>query len=140
MRVIRGFPPNIRKINQTFNVRGMNVFFAWGDTIYAPMGGKLPPELMAHEEVHGRRQNGDPAAWWERYLSDPGFRLQEEIPAHLAELEHLGRPEHALRYIAERLSSTLYGSMVSFEDALEILGNPKTPSLHEHYDDSSRKS
>lgn len=99
------------------------VVFAWGMTIYNPTGAQLPRTLIAHEHTHGERQlaAGDVEAWWERYLTDPLFRLDEEIYAHHAEYQafkrrHGHRPRD-LNMIAERLSSPLYGRLVTLEQA-----------------------
>lgn len=66
------------------------VIFAWGDAIYNPSGIVIPPALLAHEAVHGRRQYIGIELWWDEYLTDPEFRYAEEIPAHAAEFIALG--------------------------------------------------
>lgn len=118
MKVLTLFPPNYREVNAAFNIRGKGVIFAWGDTIYNPSRVKIPPELIAHETVHGLRQNGDPAGWWKRYIADPAFRLDEEIPAHQAEYRVSGK----LDAIAARLSGPLYGNLISLDKALSLIG------------------
>ena len=56
MRVVVGLPPLFGEIDAAFDVRGKAIIFAWGDTIFDPNGGGVPPELLAHEAVHGERQ------------------------------------------------------------------------------------
>lgn len=63
------------------------VIFAFGDTIYNPSGINIPPALLAHEEVHGKRQKATVEQWWESYLTDPEFRYNEELHAHAAEFK-----------------------------------------------------
>lgn len=108
---------------ERFGVRGRNIIFAYGDTIYNPSRVEIPPQLIRHEEVHLMRQGGDPASWWDRYIAEPDFRLAEEIPAHAA--EYLGcvaqYRERALDEIATKLSSALYGSLISVPAAREAI-------------------
>lgn len=118
MRVIKAYPPNYPAIRRAFpHIRGQSIIFAYGDRIFYPAGGKLEPWLLAHEGVHGRRQGNDPAGWWDRYLSDPAFRLDEEILAHREEYRSGGD----LDFMARRLSSPLYGSGLSMERARELI-------------------
>lgn len=121
MKVLAMFPPNYAAINAKFNVRGKNILFSYGDTIYNPSRVVIPPELMVHEAVHGRRQGADPSGWWNRYIEDPEFRLNEEIPAHRAEFQEVmkhGMADYkAIRSIAERLSGPLYGRMIDVASA-----------------------
>lgn len=138
MRVIVAEPPLIEAIDAKFGVRGQPILFAFGDVIYNPAGGDVPPELMAHEAVHGERQlklAGGVDAWWQRYLDDDMFRLEEELPAHHAEflkLVELQRPqwrsERNLRrtmaaHVARKLAAPLYrfGKIVTVETAKKIL-------------------
>ncbi|MFA6267668.1 MAG: hypothetical protein WC670_18370 [Pseudolabrys sp.] len=139
MRVSKGFPPMYSEIHRVFNVRGKPILFAWGDTIFAPPpAGPLTPALHAHEGVHGLRQmahSGGPAGWWRAYIDDPRFRLFEEVPAHQAEYRwhelHSGRHgrDQALESIARRLSSPLYGSLVTFEQAKKLLSERAEPDM-----------
>lgn len=119
-------PPLFDEICRTFPlVNRPGVIFAWGNTIYNPSGITIGPELMAHESVHGARQldqmrelgddNEAVEGWWHRYLSDPDFRLVEEVHAHVAEYAVVsvgrGRNERRalLTYVARRLTDPLYG-------------------------------
>jgi hypothetical protein len=125
MKVVVELPPMFAEIDKVFHVAGKQVIFAWNDTIFNPHGATVTPELQTHEEVHGRRQHGDPVRWWTLYLADPAFRLQEEIPAHQAEYAefcrtHADRNHRArtLHMIAQRLASPLYGSMTGYAEAM----------------------
>jgi hypothetical protein len=70
---------------------GAGVIFAWGPDIYNPSGIVIPPALLAHEAVHGARQNEARwgaqrvEMWWDLYCTDPEFRYREELAAHAAE-------------------------------------------------------
>ena len=130
MRIVKEYPPMINEIDAAFNVRGKSIIYAWGNTIFNPAGFDISPSLIAHEEVHGRRQRGDVRGWWLKYINDPAFRLEEEIHAHRAEYQHIAkdgnRPQRrrGLKLIAMRLSSKLYGRMLTLKEAKEILLKP----------------
>lgn len=129
MKVAVARPPNFERIAAVFPRAGNpGVIFAFGDTIFNPSGGEITPALFAHEGVHGERQGSDPEAWWERYLADKAFRLAEEIPAHQAEYRTFcaqghGRTERRryLAIIAGRLASPLYGHLIGFAEAKEVI-------------------
>lgn len=130
LKVIHTFPPNWSMIVRAFpQVQGRRgLFFCWDTAIYSPTSGVNPSAaIRAHEAVHSRRQNGDPYGWWEEYLKSKTFRLAEELPAHQA--EYLVAVEGANRHyrkahlalIAERLSSRLYGSMITKQEAKRLV-------------------
>lgn len=90
MKIIVGqYPPLIDQIDEVFDVRHKTVFFAWGDTIYNPLGKSINPEIIAHEKMHGQRQGNDIKGWWLRYIADQKFRMIEEFLGHAAEYNHL---------------------------------------------------
>lgn len=133
MEVVKDYPPMFDEIDQRFHVRGKVVFYTWGDKIYNPMGGHIPPEIMAHEAVHCRQQGDDIEGWWRRYIDEPAFRLDQEISAHVREYGFLcasgNRNERrgALASIAGRLSGPLYGHMITCARARNILREASTP-------------
>lgn len=119
------------EIDAVFHIANRPVIFTWGDTIYDPMSVGVTPELKAHEGVHFSRQTNDPEkirAWWQQYLVDPAFRLDEELPAHRAEYKTF-RALHrdpnarirALYHIAAKLSGPLYGNLISDSKARQYL-------------------
>ena len=78
MKIIRDYPPNIEAIRAEFELNP-RVVFTYGETIYNPGGGKITDDLMVHEETHAKQQGDDPGAWWDRYLVDVDFRLNQEV-------------------------------------------------------------
>jgi len=70
-------------------------------------------------------------AWWEKYLTDIEFRLDEELAAHRAEYKawcavSLNRQQRRfyLTQVAARLASPLYGNMLTYHQAKRwIAGN-----------------
>jgi hypothetical protein len=120
-------PPLFDEIAAAFDLAGQKPIFAWGSVIYNPHAITIPACLFVHEGVHGERQGSDVEGWWRRYIAEPPFRLDEEIPAHQAEYRAFcdGRDRNArrigLHHIAKRLASPLYGRMVSYDRARQII-------------------
>ena len=123
MKVVQSLPPNFEDIIKAFpSAKSKDVIFTYGDTVYVPNGGQLSPALLAHESVHSERQGSKPDKWWEKYLENAVFRFGEELIAH--ETEYLEYAQYgrnarrkALSVIALRLSSPLYGSLITFNEA-----------------------
>ena len=131
-RIVRAFPPNYATLKKAFDLDpAAGVIFSYGELIFIPnQRTPLPPALVAHEAVHGERQMAHPrgvVGLWDDYVADPAFRLAEELPAHRAEYawhrlhEGRGGRERALTKIAARLSGPLYGRMIDFEKAKEMI-------------------
>jgi hypothetical protein len=126
VKVVNLFPPNYQQINTAFKVRGKPVIFCFGAQIYNPMRINVSPALHAHESVHSAQQGSDPRVWWDRYIADKAFRLEQEIPAHQAEVRHWadncgGVSEPCIAEIAERLSSPLYGNIIDYPAAYRLM-------------------
>ena len=87
--IINARPPNFDQIHAAFpRADGADVMFAYDGNIYNPSGNVIPPALIAHEEVHLRRQTTVGADhWWEHYLRDSEYRYNEELLAHVAEFK-----------------------------------------------------
>lgn len=121
--IIVGIPPNFTAIKARFpEAVKKGVIFSYGTRIYNPHGVSIPATLRAHEATHGERQENmgvDP--WWERYLIDQAFVLDEEIYAHHAEYKaFVRRHGHRLRdldAVAGRLSGPLYNRCITLEQA-----------------------
>lgn len=144
MKIIKAYPPLYSRIVEAFPyIKGRpGILFAWGDRLYYPnpttKAQDLPVWIEAHEEVHGKRQMENFSDyyqeaiedWWDKYIADPEFRLQEEIPAHQAEWRAYRDtfPENSpfdpcpyLTRVAERLSGPLYGNLISYEEARKVI-------------------
>jgi hypothetical protein len=129
MKIVKEFPPIYDKIKEKFTLSGREIF-AWGDIIYNPGGGELGPELVAHEEVHKKQQGDDIEGWWEKYLADDNFRFKQELEAHQMEYKEFCKlnkdrniRHRYLVYLGGRLSSPVYGSMVSQMEAIKSIRN-----------------
>ncbi len=128
MRIVIARPPMFDEIDAAFGIADEQVIFAWGEIIYNPSAIVIPQFLMVHERVHGRRQGHSITDWWRKYIEDTEFRLDEEIPAHIAECrERIGG--HSNRNIrrarisqtALRLASPIYGRMITVAKARKII-------------------
>jgi len=98
--IIIGHPPIFDRILAVFpNADKPGVLFAFDGCVYNPSGIVVPPALIAHEEVHLKRQRdlgpnphsttkrSGPDLWWDNYLHDSEFRYNEELLAHVAEFK-----------------------------------------------------
>ncbi len=123
-------PPNFDQIIGVFpRAARLGVLFCYGDTIYGVLGARLSKALIAHEMTHSSQQGDDPQGWWDHYLTDPQFRLDAEVPAHLAEyiVERNGPTRKlrrsALSRIAQKLSSPLYRYDINKRQAIKLITN-----------------
>jgi len=127
MNIVKDYPPNINEIKKKFELRE-NVVFTYGDILYNPSGAEIPPELERHEETHARQQGNNPRAWWDKYLVDSKFRLQQEVEAYRSQylaLKNITKDRNFIfKYaveLAKDLSSSLYGNIVGFNKAYESI-------------------
>ena len=135
MKIIYERPPNFEDIRKVFPMAdNYGVIFAFNGAIYSPSAVEIPYPLMKHEAVHISRQGvteADAVKWWAMYLKDISFRYSEEVAAHRAEYlacietaSNRNMKRKALKFVAKRLASPLYGNMVTKKEAgLEILNS-----------------
>lgn len=123
-KIINEYPPNIVAIEEHFDLTGRTVYFTYGDAIYNPSGTHIAPDYVFHEEVHMKQQRdiGGPEIWWDKYIKDPAFRIEQEVDAYGQQLRYIRRNNakkvaRELNHFAEVLSSALYGNMMTEEDA-----------------------
>ena len=128
--IVLDFPPIYSEIAAVFRIHECrDVVFSFGPRLYNPYGLTIATEILAHEAIHGVRQRtGDHVLdWWKRYMEEPKFRLAEEAQAHRAEyrwlLAHGARKQRrkALKQVAIKLASPLYGRLVNADKARRIL-------------------
>lgn len=128
MKILNEYPPFYDKIITVFpEVAEMKyVLFTYGDTLYNPAGSDIPPYTIAHEEIHEWQQAEiGKDKWWERYLEDPVFRLDQDLPAFRAEYKAFckiykdkNERNSFLRFQSIMLSSALYGNLLSMNEAM----------------------
>ena len=130
MKVVAGRPPNFEKIAAVLPAaHGDKVLFCYGAKIFAPGGGPLSAWITAHEEVHCRQQGDDIEGWWDKYLADPQFRFTQEVVAHRREwrvwmstaTRNRNQRRAFMSVIGARLAGPLYGRMIGFSGARELI-------------------
>lgn len=114
--------------NKQFGVEWDNeVIFTYGDTVYCKVD--LSDDMKAHEETHVRQQAIMGAkAWWDRYLVDPAFRLEQELEAYKNQLIYakavIKDRNRLFRYrhqVLMDISSSMYGNMITYTQAMNLL-------------------
>jgi hypothetical protein len=105
--------------------------FCFGDILYNPGNHAIPEHLLVHEGVHEAQQTGffmNPKKWWRRYIDDPQFRLYQEVDAYNTQLKFIAtevRDKNTLlkfkTLVAKELSGEMYGNMVDYSEALDLL-------------------
>lgn len=124
MRVSTRIPPIYFKCKKAFGVewdRGLAI--TYGDTVYAKY--PLAPSVQVHEAVHIEQQALIGAeAWWDRYLIDKKFRLEQEVPAYKAQAEYIKTHQRSWMVDIRRLAvqmEEMYGDMIDYKQALNLL-------------------
>lgn len=127
MKIVVGFPPNIKEIQKAFKI-SENTIFTYGDTMYVQKNDPVTIDLLIHEQTHERQQGKNPKAWWKKYISDPTFRLVQEIEAYrnqyaayCSKFKDRNVRVRFLFKIASDLSGSLYGNITDFATAKEII-------------------
>lgn len=127
VQVRNEFPPNIENLKKHFPC-DEDTIYTYAPYVYTPNGNKLSRSLLVHEAVHVKQQGADPEAWWSRYISEPAFRYSQELQAHQAEYRQYCRTNkdredrnEYLLSIAQRLSGSLYGNVVTLRDAAKAI-------------------
>jgi hypothetical protein len=110
----------------------LGICFAYWPNIYKPNGAPVSDHVMVHEKVHLEQQARMGATeWWKAYISNPDFRLYNEVPAYQAQYGYIKRTRkhEALKWLdkfANDLAGPMYGNVVSYSRAKNlILGSEK---------------
>ena len=128
MKLSADKPPIYKRLKEVFGISWSNgIIITYGDTVHCKY--MLNADKMVHEKVHTIQQTKmDKDLWWEKYISDPKFRLEQEVEAYKAEAhyiqKHIGdRNTRAklLDCIYKDLSSSMYGNVVTYSGAKELL-------------------
>lgn len=121
-------PPNIDKIKLFFDLSNSQPCFSFAPDIYNPSGNPLNMHLLAHEMYHLAQQGDTPGKWWDRYLADPMFRASQEVPAYQTQYQSAKNStkdrnllHKYLVGLAFDLSGPMYGSIMSFAEAMEAI-------------------
>lgn len=122
-------PPVYERAKKEWGVDFSTAIFTYGDTIHSR--NPLSDDLLAHELVHVARQTETGKdEWWDRYFTDPKFRLMEEVMAYQAQYSHLkqtvpdrNRLAVYLAQLARTLSGSMYGNIISYGEAIAMIRN-----------------
>lgn len=130
MNIVIAKPPIWDTCNEKFKLLPGTVF-TYGSKLYNPDNVDISPDLMAHEKCHSMQQGqSDELAkiWWDKYLSDPEFRLDQEVRAYSAQYRFVcaknkdkNQRDRYLRFFAKTLSSPLYGCNITEFGASEAI-------------------
>ena len=139
LEIVYSLPPReiYEACDKAFKISGRrNVMWTIGRKLYNPDRCFVDPPLMAHEELHSQRQiaSGSVETWWHQYLDDREFRFEEEVLAHKEEWRVVRetvssrqqRRKH-LAFITDRLSSRMYGYLVTRDEAKRLVTGRSDP-------------
>lgn len=114
--------PLMEQYKELFDIDD-NTIFALAEDIYT--NNPLPPEILVHENIHLKQQaEVGVKEWVYDFLYTPSKRLEYEIEAYRAQLDFIkDRNKKAKDRVqcAKNLSSGLYGNIISYGDAYELL-------------------
>lgn len=103
------------------------VIFTYGDTIYCKH--PLPADFVEHEMTHVRQQ-GEIGVnqWWGKYLTEPEFRLSQEVEAYRNQLKYIRKHWKDREAVARKvhtlvmaLCGTMYGKVCTYSEARKLL-------------------
>jgi hypothetical protein len=104
------------------------VVITYGSRLFAPMVRYIPEDLLRHEETHSAQQGANPDGWWDRYLTDPFFRIQQEAEAYGAQYKFVcekvkdrNRRYQFLMAISIQLAGPMYGSVITRSAAEKMI-------------------
>ena len=127
MKILNQDPPNITLIKAKLKVEPLTIF-TYGDTIYNPSGSLLQQDIIAHETIHSIEQVNDPEAWWERYILDVKFRLDQEVMAYQVQWKQIQKMPYKNKFlelhrIALDLCGPMYGNIITYPQAIKKIKN-----------------
>lgn len=114
--------PLLEEYRKHFKITDGTIF-AYDNCIYT--NHDLPHDLLIHELTHLEQQKRDGLHYWvTNYLNDTNYRLKQESEAYKRQLESIKDRNWRAKIRMEsatNLSSDLYGNIISFQEALNML-------------------
>lgn len=131
MKVLDTYPPNYQNIRITLgDVSSVKPIFCYGKTIHNPFAREVTDDIILHEFIHSKQQGDNPENWWNMYLSNKEFRLDQEAEAYGAQYKFAkerGVRGSMLSWLKEKLafelSGSAYGNLCSFGEAQSRIRN-----------------
>lgn len=116
-------PPNYAMIKKYFPTVDFEngTVFTYAPHIY--IKNHIYEDLLVHEQTHLKQQTSlfeTPISWWNKYIKDPIFRLQQEVEAYHNQYKNSPQLLHAL---STDLSSPLYALHISYKEAKQLIKN-----------------
>ena len=128
-KILNKKPPVWDAVCETFNIQPTQILFTYGHTIYNPDAVAIPIHIIEHEKVHMRQQSSigmTPELWWEKFLSDPVFRVEQEAEAYgiqyayiVKSIKDRNHKFRVLQDLARILSGPLYNNSISQGEAMK---------------------
>ena len=120
-------PPIFYECEKHFGVKWENIIITYYPKIHAAKN--ISDIKLAHELTHITQQKDLGAKeWWALYFQDKDFRFKQELEAYRQEvayvIENVGDRNERYRIItriAKDLSGSMYGNLVSFDEARKLL-------------------
>jgi len=129
MKIVHSRPPNYDLLALMLPVSD-DFVYCYGDIIYNPSGKELPPDIIFHESIHKRQQGENIDLWYNKYITDPHFRFQQELEAYGEQYsflcQHIQDPKFRAKQkesMALALSGEAYGNLVSYGEAESKIRN-----------------
>ena len=128
MEIIKDNPPFLDDIFEAGMRPARETIYTYGSKIYNPADIPIADHLLKHEETHCAQQGTDPDAWWQRYLNDQYFRIQQETQAYANQYRYIctyvrdrNRRNRVLWDLAMFLAGPMYGSVIHHSDAMRMI-------------------
>jgi hypothetical protein len=131
LRVSYNKPPMWDEVDAKFDLTGKLPIFAYGDVVYNPFKININADLIVHEAVHMKQQGNTKLGaklWWIRYLGDTAFMISQEAEAYNAQYKFACKTTKDrnkqftfLHALALQLSGPMYGSPVSYQEAMRLI-------------------
>lgn len=114
--------PLLEEYKKFFAITDDTIFALYPD-IYT--NNPLTPDLLVHENVHLRQQEKiGITEWVYDFIHNPELRLRYELEAYREQLKSIKDRNHrdrVRRESARNLSSALYGNIISYQDAFDLM-------------------
>lgn len=127
-KIVNDFPPIYDEILNHGMKPTEATIYTYGDSIFNPHKNDLSYDILAHEEVHANQQGDKPMEWWDKYLINKDFRIQEESEAYGAQYAFIcnsvkdrNARSRILHSIAMILSGPIYGNAISYQEATNMV-------------------
>ena len=115
--------PYLKRAKAVFDIHD-GVCFTYGDTYYTNHA-PIPQDFLVHEQHHTKQQlSYGKDAWWERYLVDAKFRLDQELECYTVQLNSIKDRELRFRrrlQVIDDLSSPMYGNIITKQELNTLL-------------------